>query len=58
MRSPATSVVLAEAVKRSKTTSRGVQATVQAWLLRFIRYAPSPKSQPEARKTLAIRKSP
>jgi hypothetical protein len=48
MRSPATSLVLAEAVRRGKTRSRSVQATVQEWLLRFVRYAPSPKSQPEA----------
>jgi hypothetical protein len=36
MRSPATSIVLAEAVKRSKGKSPGFLATVKAWLRELI----------------------
>jgi hypothetical protein len=36
MRSPATSIVLADAVKRSKRKSPSFQATVKAWLRELI----------------------
>ena len=36
MRSPATSIVLAEAVKRSNGNSPGVLATVKAWIRELI----------------------
>jgi len=36
MRSPATSIVLAEAVKRSKGNSPGFLATVKAWIRELI----------------------